>query len=108
MKFSQFLSILRARWMILAGVLGVLISMALIAGFSLPKKYTATGSVLIDSLSPDPINGTMAVTTGNYLATQMDIIRSERVGLKVVRSLRMAENADLRDRKRGGEGKRAD
>src|SRR3990167_9047289 len=98
MKFSQFLSILRARWMILAGVLGVLISMALIAGFSLPKKYTATGSVLIDSRSPDPINGTMAVTTGNYLATQMDIIRSERVGLKVVRSLRMAENADLRAR----------
>lgn len=107
MKFSQFLSILRARWMILAGVLGVLVSIALIAGFALPKKYTATGSVLIDSRSPDPINGTMAVTTGNYLATQMDIIRSERVGLKVVRSLRMAESADLRARWReatNGEG----
>ncbi|MGH6648066.1 chain length determinant protein EpsF [Aquabacterium sp.] len=107
MKFSQFLSILRARWMILAGVLAVLVSIALTAGFALPKKYTATGSVLIDSRSPDPINGTMAVTTGNYLSTQMDIIRSERVGLKVVRALRMTENGDLRARWRestNGEG----
>lgn len=98
MKFSQFLSILRARWMILAGVLAVLISIALIAGLSLPKKYTATGSVLVDSRSPDPINGTLANTSGNYLSTQMDIIRSERVGIKVVRALKLTENAGLRER----------
>lgn len=98
MKFSQFLSILRARWKILAGVWALLISIALIAGFALPKKYTATGAVVIDSRSPDPINGTMATMTATYLGTQMDVIRSERVGLKVVRSLKLTENANLRQR----------
>lgn len=98
MKFSQFLSILRARWLILAGVLATLVGIALVAGFALPKKYTATGSVVVDSRSPDPINGTMANTSGPYIATQMDIIRSERVGLKVIRALRLTENAELRAR----------
>jgi len=107
MSFSQFMAILRARWLIPVAVLAVMLALAFAANQLLPKKYTASGSVMVDMRSPDPINGTLAPVAGLYLQTQMDVIRSERVSLMVVRALKLNENAELRERWRasGREGR---
>lgn len=106
MSFSQFMAILRARWLIPVAVLAAMLLLAFAASQLLPKKYTATGAVMVDMRSPDPINGTMAPVSAIYLLTQMDVIRSERVALTVVRSLKLNENPDLRARWQaaGGQG----
>lgn len=107
MKFSQFLAILRARWLILAGTLLFFITLAVLAGLMMAKKYTATAAVLVDSRSPDPITGVMSSTSASYISTQMDIIRSERVALKVVKELKLDDNKQLRSiwqAKTGGMG----
>lgn len=98
MSFNQFLAILRARWKVLAYTLLVLVSIALLLGFLLPKKYKAEGSVVVDSRSPDPISGTMAPLTATYLSTQMDVIRSHRVARMVIKELNLADNPAMRER----------
>jgi succinoglycan biosynthesis transport protein ExoP len=60
--------------------------------YSLPREYSAAASLLVDIRSPDPIS---AILTPTNIATQEDIIRSERVALRVVKLLRLEENAGL-------------
>jgi polysaccharide biosynthesis transport protein len=97
MTFGQFLSILRARWWIVLLVLGLTVGTTLVVSLLLPKQYTSTASVVVD-FKPDPISaiafGGMASPT--FLATQVDIIRSERVAQRVVRNLRLNENPQVR------------
>jgi chain length determinant protein EpsF len=60
-----------------------------------PKAYQATTDLLVDSRS-DPIAG--AITTGgNYIATQIAILQSERVAIGVVKRLRIADTPALVD-----------
>lgn len=98
MTFTQFLKILRARKMTVLLVLGMTVAVALILSLALPKKYTATAAVVIDLKSPDPILGVMLGTglNASYMATQVDIITSERVARRVVRQLKLDENPQLR------------
>ncbi|MDB5809257.1 MAG: epsF [Betaproteobacteria bacterium] len=60
----------------------------------LPKKYTATTTVLVDVKSPDPV---VAMFQPANLATQVDIINSERTAQRVVRMLGLAEAPGVRD-----------
>lgn len=97
MTFGQFLSILRARWWVVLLVLGLTVGTTVVVSLLLPKQYSATASVVVD-FKPDPISaiafGGMASPT--FLATQVDIIRSERVAQRVVRNLRLNENPQVR------------
>src|SRR4051812_10004761 len=81
MSLQQFLMILHGRLLLVASIF--LGTVALIGGASLvlPKRYTATAAVVVDVKSPDPISGTMlhAMVMPGYMATQRDIITSERV-----------------------------
>lgn len=64
-----------------------------------PKAYQATTDLLVDSRT-DPIAG--AVTTGgNYIATQIAILQSERVAIGVVKRLRIADTPTLVDQWKG-------
>lgn len=108
MTFGQFLSILRARWWVVALVLGLTVATTVVVSLLLPKQYQSTASVVVD-FKPDPISaiafGGMASPT--FIATQVDIIRSERVAQRVVRNLRLSENAQIRQQwldDTGGEG----
>jgi len=89
MNFAQFQAILRARWLIPVACLTLFITCAVLLGLVQPKRYTAIAAVLLDSRSPDPINGSFSNTTSNYISTQIEVIRSDRVGLKVVRKLKL-------------------
>jgi len=108
MTFGQFLSILRARWWVVALVLGLTVATTLLVSLLLPRQYTATASVVVD-FKPDPISA-FAFGGGAspaYMATQVDIIRSERVAQRVVRNLKLNENPQVRQQwldETGGEG----
>lgn len=90
----QFLIILRAHYKVALGV--AVLAIAGTLGFNLlqPKLYTATTSVLVDVRSPDPVATMMMPAT---LSTQVDIINSERVSRKVVRTLGLDASPVVRE-----------
>lgn len=98
MSIAQFWLILRARWMVVVVVFTITALTAVLVSLVLPKQYTARSMVVIDAKSPDPINGAVMPGTmmGGYIATQIDVIRSERVAQKALRALRLNDSAELR------------
>lgn len=93
MSFSHFLIILKARWKAALGVFLGVILIVLAITLILPKQYKATAAVLIDVKSPDPIAGMVlpGMMAPGYLATQLDVLQSERVALGAIRMLRLNE-----------------
>jgi chain length determinant protein EpsF len=94
MNVHQFLLILRARKKIILSTL--LVTVLLTLGFSLiqSKTYKATASVLLNYKGVDPLTGlTMpGQLMPGYMATQIDIISSKNVALRVVDTLRLASS----------------
>jgi succinoglycan biosynthesis transport protein ExoP len=88
MTLHQFLCILRARRAVAALIL--LTVLALAAGWTLlrPPSYEARASVLVDVRS-DPVGGTnlAAMLSPTYLATQIDLVKSDRVAQRAVELL---------------------
>ena len=88
MSIKQFLRIVWARkWLVLA--LLVVISVAgTVTTFMLPKLYTADTAMIVE-MRIDPVLGALApsLAAPGYMATQIDIIRSERVAGRVVKML---------------------
>ncbi|MGM9484238.1 chain length determinant protein EpsF [Roseateles sp. NT4] len=106
MSFSQFLAILRARKMAAFIAFAVVVLLALALSLLLPKKYKAEASVVIDA-KPDPVSalGNATMSLPNFVATQIDIITSDRVALRVIRDLKLTEVPVLREQwqKDGGD-----
>jgi chain length determinant protein EpsF len=99
MNFVQFLAILRARWKVaLVSFAGILLAV-LAASLLMPKTYTASASVVVDATKPDPLAAVLYAGGMNpsVVATQIDVIQSDRVAFKVVRNLRLTENAQIRE-----------
>jgi len=98
MSFSQIIAILRARWMVFAAIVSVAFLAALGLSLFLPKQYTSTASVVIDIKSPDPVAGMVlpGMMTPGYMATQVDLLQSERVARRVIKALNLAANPALR------------
>ncbi len=97
MSFMQFISILRARWKVAAAVFALVLLGTLAVSLIRAKQYEATSSVVVD-FKPDPISNAMygGMPSPAVMATQVDIINSERVALRVVRLLRLTESAEFR------------
>ena len=98
MSLSQILSILRVRWR--SAVVVFLLIIGLVAALTLlmSKKYTGIASVVLDVKSPDPIAGVVlpGMTVSGYMATQVDVLQSDRVVLSAVRALRLNQDPDLK------------
>ncbi len=94
MSLGQFLTILRARWLALLGTVALVVGVTVIVSLFLPKRYSATTQVIVDVKTPDPILGFVlpAQLMPSYLATQIDIITSQKVALRVVDKLGLSEN----------------
>ena len=110
MNFRQFLLVLLARKKIILGTL--LITVLLALGWSLvqQKTYDATASVLLNYKGIDPLTGlTMpGQLMPGYMATQMDIIGSKNVALRVVDALGLASGAAVaRQFRQAADGKGA-
>ncbi len=100
MSFNQFLVILRARWLIAAGIFVAVVVLMAFASVIWPKQYTATASIVIDNKS-DPVaeaNGGQGAgqLPATYVNTQADIIASERVAQRVVKTLKLDQQPEAR------------
>jgi succinoglycan biosynthesis transport protein ExoP len=100
MSFNQFLVILRARWLIAAGIFVAVVLLIGFASVIWPKQYTATASIVIDSKT-DPVaeangNAGAGQLPATYVNTQADIIASERVAQRVVKTLKLDQQPEAR------------
>ena len=98
MTIAQLFSILRARWRISVAVFLVVVVAVVGGSLMLPKQYTAVASVVADA-KPDPVSALMypGVVSPGFMATQVDVIRSDRVAVRVVRTLKLSENPQIRE-----------
>lgn len=109
MSIQQLFLVLRANLRLIASVLCAVVALVMAVSLLLPRKYTAQGEVVVDVRGADPIQG--AVMQGSlipgYLATQVDILTSERVARRVADLLKLKDNAEFRaawESERGGDG----
>lgn len=98
MSFSQLFAIFKARKWVFLAILLITVLTTVVVSLVLPKRYTAVSSVVVDVKSPDPINGMVlqGMMSPSYMATQIDIIKSQRAALSVISALRLAESEPLR------------
>lgn len=94
MNFSQILLILRARMRIVVITLLITVATTLLVSLLLPKTYQATSSLVLNYKGVDPLTGlTMpGQLLPGYMATQIDIISSKNVALRVVDRLGLAQS----------------
>jgi polysaccharide biosynthesis transport protein len=105
MNLHQFLLILRAHYKIALTALIITVAVTIIVSMQLPKQYTAAASVFID-VKPDPIASLMmpamsVAAPASYMATQVDVIKSDRVAQNVVKILKLDESPTARERLAG-------
>ena len=81
MNFTQFLLILNARKWIILGVLLTTVAVTTLVSLWLPKEYTASATLIVDSKSKDPFTGQFLPSQlfPGYMATQVDVIKSANV-----------------------------
>ncbi len=93
MNLRQILLVLRLRWWVVVGVLILVFGAALGVTLSMPKQYSAETSILLD-IKSDPLLATLmpSLASASYIATQVEIIRSDRVSGRVVKMLGLAQN----------------
>ncbi|MEW6591138.1 MAG: chain length determinant protein EpsF [Pseudomonadota bacterium] len=98
MNLTQFLLILNARKWIILGVLALTVAVTTAVSLLLPKEYTATTTLIVDSKSKDPLTGQLLPSQlfPGYMATQIDVIKSAQVAQRVVRELKLADNPAVR------------
>lgn len=99
MNFTQFLLILNARKWIILSVLLIIVSVTAAVNLWLPKEYTATTTLIIDSKSKDPLTGQLlsSLMLPGYMATQTEIIKSNQVAGKVVADLKLVEGPSINE-----------
>jgi len=95
MNVPQFLLILRARFGLFAAALAFTVCGTLVVSLLLPKSYTSTASVVVDVKGADimssGLNMPVQMAPG-FMATQIDIMTSQRVALKVVEKLKVVDS----------------
>ena len=94
MNLSQFLLILKARRMIFLVTLSLVVISTLVVNLITPKVYKAVATIVLNSKGTDPVTGLTlpAAMMPGYISTQIEIIASPKVALKVVDKLDLTKN----------------
>lgn len=94
MNFGLFLAILKSRFLLILLTLIITVSSAAAITYFEPKKYAAASFLVLNFKEESPFESTAipAQLSSSYLATQLDIIRSQKVALKVVEILKLDAN----------------
>ncbi len=108
MNNRQIYSVLSARRRLIFGIFGSVFAFVLAVTLILPKLYTAVASVVIDA-KIDPVAGGAFTEQilASYVATQADVISSQRVALRVSKVLKLDQLPALQKKwqsKTNGEG----
>jgi chain length determinant protein EpsF len=92
------------------GIFVATLALAVAANFLLPKKYTGESAVVVDERGIDPLaqEGAMqAQLATTFVATQVDVIESHNVALKVVDRMKLVMDPEVIQKfndKTGGAG----
>jgi len=91
MNLQQFISILLARKKLILKVFASVVFTVTLISLIWPKSYTAISTVVVDVKAPDPVTGTLVqgMIMPSFLATQVDIITSERVARRVIQMVKL-------------------
>src|SRR5688572_11503237 len=103
MTLRQLLLILRTRYRVALTVLVATVALTVPYIATLPRVYTASTSLVVDMRSPDPIT---ALLLPANMATQQEVIMSEKVAQKAVKLLRLDEDPHLQQTWTGATGGR--
>ena len=98
MTFTQLLQLLRARWKLTFWTLVIVVALAALVTAILPKKYSATVSVVLDYTEPMLGSILPSQMSPSYIATQVDIISSPKVARLAVEKLNLVANPAVRER----------
>jgi succinoglycan biosynthesis transport protein ExoP len=96
MTFAHYLRILRARKRIVLTVLAAIVAAAVVFVTFVPRTYTATTSVIVDYKVPDVVGGGFVLPPqllSGFMATQINIITSPTVALRVAKTMKLDEGA---------------
>lgn len=91
MSFNELLLILKARKNVIAMTFGAVVLLALVVSLILPKTYEASTSLLLNYKGMDPVTGDILPSQlmPGYIATQIDVITSRNVAIRVVEKLQL-------------------
>jgi chain length determinant protein EpsF len=108
MSFRQILAVMHARWRIVLCIFGICILAALVISLRSPELYTALASVVVDA-KHDPLAGGAypGPLLQDEMQTQTDIVTSQRVAERVVRTLHLDQDPALKQawqKRMGGRG----
>ena len=101
MSLTQFFAVVRARWLVVALVFALIISAAIAYVVTAPRKYTASSTLVLNVQSVDPVaersgGGSLQVTSASYIATQVDVLISERVARRAEALMASSTDAQVR------------
>lgn len=109
MRFEQILPALKARWLLIVSTWAVVVGAAIVVSLALPR-YEATAVVAVEMGGIDPVGGQTvfkpvgAVST--HIATQAEIIKSEEVALRALRSMGLNKEQEWLERWQNSTGGR--
>jgi protein tyrosine kinase modulator len=97
MSLAQVVAMLRARW---KPIVFIAVTISVLAGFAikfLPKTYTATATLIVNSDVKDPLAGAdfPVEMIANYVSTQIELLTSPIVLLPVVDRLRLTQDKNF-------------
>ncbi|WP_088279094.1 chain length determinant protein EpsF [Ideonella sp. A 288] len=100
MLLTRLLLVLRARWALGLGVAALVTGLAAAVTALLPRAYSSSAAVVLDVKSPDPVAGLLlpGMALSGYMATQVDILQSERVATKAAAYLDAGQQAHFQAR----------
>lgn len=109
---NQLLVALRSRWISAVVVLLGVLAIVATATTAAPRRYTAAASVLLDVKSPDPVAvvavSGLTLSSSSYVATQADVLRSERVVRGALQRLHLLQDTARRAQWAASTGGRGD
>lgn len=94
MNIYQVIAILSARIWVIILTFVITVSITIMVVTILPEQYTATSTVILDIAVPDAVSG-RTMPSGlvrDHIRTQIQLIKSPRVALKVVESANLTQS----------------
>lgn len=110
MNLGRLAAIVRGEWRWAVAVWAAVIVLVMLASLVIPRQYTAQAAVVVDLKAPDLLNAHASPAASwipGYVATQVDVLRSERVAIKAIDRLGLDRDPLWRERwmdKTDGEG----
>ncbi|MCO5101773.1 MAG: chain length determinant protein EpsF [Burkholderiaceae bacterium] len=110
MQLGVFFRILRARFWLIASILFVTLASAAVGTAMMTKVYSSSAVIYVDVKSLDPVLGGAVYspqTVRGILATQADVIQSDRVAYAVIQEAGLDKRPDIIEawrRDTGGQG----